>query len=483
MTAKERSAAGSRIPVSGAPLRVVPPRPSILGVVVTRNEWPLVGAAITHALNHHVDTVYVIDHGSSDGTVTGLMQLQSTWGEALKIYRFDDVPFLQEAMNATIVELTRDLCHEWLYIFDADEFILTPGNAGLRAILADIPPEFDAVRYPLDHYVPPRDFDGENLARLCEFKLFRCRERAPEQPLEIISREIESGRRLFYEIPFDSKVIARRRPGMWLAAGAHVIRGIDSPREYAGKDLGLRCAHLTYLSLKRLEQKADLGASHRLNRFPAHHGWQNQMLARLAAAGQLERYWSHHSYAAAGRGAGDIHPSLAVDSDYTLSVTRTVTSFNRVLQRPRSAAATVAERVIAEPVPARSILASLRSIIDRAEAIEERRHHLEEGTHRLCDSLAEATRTIAELQTELGNVALRERAHTETEALLLAERNRLAHELALARHDFTRPSVTARNFARHLPGALKRRMLNLVRRARPHLRIGAPRSYLRRREV
>jgi hypothetical protein len=43
--------------------------------------------------------------------------------------------------------------------------------------------------------------------------------------------------------------------------------------------------------------------------------------------------------------------------------------------------------------------------------------------------------------------------------------------------------VTARNFARHLPGALKRRMLNLVRRARPHLRIGAPRSYLRRREV
>ena len=64
---------------------MTPPR--ILGVVMARDEWPMVALAITHALSGHVEHVAVLDHASTDASRTGLERLQQEfhfyfWKEA-----------------------------------------------------------------------------------------------------------------------------------------------------------------------------------------------------------------------------------------------------------------------------------------------------------------------------------------------------------------------------------------------------------------
>ena len=59
--------------------------PLIHGLVMARNEWPLLEVAVTHALVHHVDMVHVLDHASTDGTPAGLARLRREWGDRLEV--------------------------------------------------------------------------------------------------------------------------------------------------------------------------------------------------------------------------------------------------------------------------------------------------------------------------------------------------------------------------------------------------------------
>lgn len=59
-------------------MKAVVPPPRIIGLLKVKNEWPLLAVTLTHALRNHVDAVYVLDHGSTDGTAAGLAALQAS---------------------------------------------------------------------------------------------------------------------------------------------------------------------------------------------------------------------------------------------------------------------------------------------------------------------------------------------------------------------------------------------------------------------
>ena len=40
--------------------------PKVFGLIQAKNEWPPLALSISHALMHHVDEVYVLNHASLD---------------------------------------------------------------------------------------------------------------------------------------------------------------------------------------------------------------------------------------------------------------------------------------------------------------------------------------------------------------------------------------------------------------------------------
>lgn len=128
----------------------------ITALLNIRNEWPLAAVAIVHCLLHHADDLYVLDHGSQDGTAAGLARLRnSPLGERLHLYELGEPAFHEEAFRNALVEIAQASEPGWIYSLDADEFLWAP--SGLRPLLAGIPPAIQCLSYPLENWVgPPR---------------------------------------------------------------------------------------------------------------------------------------------------------------------------------------------------------------------------------------------------------------------------------------------------------------------------------------
>ena len=124
----------------------IPAKPRILGYVMARNEWPLLGLSVMHALNSGVDRIVIIDHCSNDATREGLRVLQSFCSDKIVVYRVDDPQYLQEATTALVMALVDADSFDWVYVFDADEFVLLPPEMKLGEMLSRVPPKVEAVR-------------------------------------------------------------------------------------------------------------------------------------------------------------------------------------------------------------------------------------------------------------------------------------------------------------------------------------------------
>ena len=136
----------------------------VLGVVMARDEWPGLALSIVHALDH-VETVLVIDHASIDGTAVGLEQLRSSFGDRLHVIRLDGVPYWQDAVvNLALAEFGTEE-YEWIYPFDADEFLIVGPPSTLSELLDAVPHHCVAARYEVQNFVAPHDFDPSALAQ------------------------------------------------------------------------------------------------------------------------------------------------------------------------------------------------------------------------------------------------------------------------------------------------------------------------------
>ena len=135
----------------------------VLGCVMARDEWPLLGLAIEHALAGHVEHVVVLDHASTDGSRVGLNALRECRPGQLTVIRLEDPYFNQEAATALLIKAGPSVVYDWVYVFDADEFILPGNGRRLGAVLDEADAKVDAVRYEIHNWVTPRDFDGHDI--------------------------------------------------------------------------------------------------------------------------------------------------------------------------------------------------------------------------------------------------------------------------------------------------------------------------------
>lgn len=96
----------------------------------------------------------------------------------------------------------------------------------------------------------------------------------------------------------------------------------------------LFCAHLTYPSLGRLHLKAAIGRNKMRNGFPRDHGWQNQMLARIADAGGLDAFWRRHSVGPWGPPTLATGATIVEDGTFAASLVKTLALLDEALRAP-----------------------------------------------------------------------------------------------------------------------------------------------------
>lgn len=275
-------------------MSATPAAPRVVGLLKVRNEWPLAALALVHALGQHADEVYVLDHGSSDGTAQGLALLKaSPLGERIHLVRHDDEAFIEEAFMNALVEVCQASRPDWIYPFDADEFLLAP--AGLRPLLASLPDAIQSLHYPLENWISTPSFDeSDPLA----YRQLRVRS-LPDFPLTPsldprLMEAIIAGDLNYFRLPFGNKVIFRNSSLAWLAAGAHELRPSFRSQSLFAHRSRLRAAHLPLISHGRLRRKCSAGRRTVLDGMPPWTNWQLQMFARIEELGRLDDFWSRH---------------------------------------------------------------------------------------------------------------------------------------------------------------------------------------------
>lgn len=269
--------------------------PRVLGVLIARNEWPLLGISITHALVNHVDELIVVDHSSTDETQSGLAALQKRWGNKIQVLHLCEGTFHHEETNLMLKTLYENRNFDWVYPIDADEFLITPNNISLKQLLAQVPEYNKVARYELHNFVAPSDFVENDFQRYGELH-----EKAlvlPDFQLthETIFETVVNGNLNFYDVPFASKVMFRLPQDSWAIGGSHSILGVERESEFKFSEDETFVAHLPFLTRNRLMLRVTQGQDLAKSGYSRDHGWQSQVVNQMAIEGKLDEYWKRNS--------------------------------------------------------------------------------------------------------------------------------------------------------------------------------------------
>jgi hypothetical protein len=288
----------------------------VAGVMIVRNEWPLLAASVTNLLLQHVDRLWVFDHASTDDTAAGLSALREVFGDRLTAVRFGDVPYLQGAFVTMALALISSEPFDWVYFVDADEFPLVPVTP-LRDLLGAVAKDVDVVRYEVDNWIAPSSFRTLRVRDLAGVEARSLPNAFMHLSGELLAEQVRAGEANFFDIPFGSKVMVRLGSTMWLRAGAHEVGDRLGGSEYYLDRAQFRVAHLPFLSFERLQRRADHARQLEAIGVDADHGWQSHLVGSFTDDRAFEDFWSRHSIGTSHRAPG---LRYKVDSSFASSL-------------------------------------------------------------------------------------------------------------------------------------------------------------------
>lgn len=288
----------------------------IHGVVIARNEWPLLGLSISHALFYHVDKVFVIDHSSTDDTSNGLAELQKFWPQRIEVFRYEDSLFDQEALTNVLLAISNKENPDWNFIFDADEFLVSPTKKNLKDLLSGLGEKWNAIAMQLENYIVPLGFTD---TRLDDYLLINQYVTSVNHvsDRDEFHKQVKRNEKLLHEFRVPSKVLVKNNSGDFVDAGQHQLKYgdgkfwelWDTTVAASNKEDWLIC-HLPYTSLKRFKARKDV--HERINNNFANKVFAKTITPNEDIAQMWDRLQTH---------PGDTNPLLVNDSSFSESFT------------------------------------------------------------------------------------------------------------------------------------------------------------------
>lgn len=260
------------------------PRPTIFGVLMTRNEVDILRLNIIYHLHTNCDRIIVTDNGSTDQTRSVLKRL------AKKL----PLDWTTEAGQADQGEVVTEMLHEarvkgadWVIPLDTDEFWRTRWR-DLPDILAD-DTESGALEVSRVEYIQARDQRRSNARGA-----LRATMRVPE-PLRGVEAidDFLSERRSMFETEPQPKLIIRATPDVAVRRGGHTASGLAGSVKVTQE---IKILHVPLRSRKALERRAGLGAREAAAGTEKYEAIQSKYWSRLGAEGRLTDGWNAHSY-------------------------------------------------------------------------------------------------------------------------------------------------------------------------------------------
>lgn len=315
--------------------------PKVFGLIQAKDEWPLLALSISHALMHHVDEVYVLNHASEDRSSEGLQHLQELWKDRIHIFNWYDDQYRQEVFTNALIMISQTSSPDWLYVFDADEFLITKEFRSLKSIVSDVDQEYSAIRYEVQNWISTEEFDETDLNH---YRMLQYRSVANsfiQMHPTVYVDEILNGNLNFFDVPFGSKVIFRNDGALWLGAGAHSIRRPLRSHTLAVSSDELRVAHFPLLSRRKLGRKVNHGQRLIQDGFPSTHGWQSQMIYKFSQKNELDEFWRSHTIGSGNDSSKRTLPSLIIENGFLQTIEPTLRFVEKSLD---SSILTVTER-------------------------------------------------------------------------------------------------------------------------------------------
>ena len=261
----------------------------IIGFIQAKNEYPLFMLSISHALNNGVDEVYFLDDSSDDDSIQGIKKLKEIWKERLHVVFSKDKTFSQEEKINLLIRTANPSIGDWIYVFDADEFLAVKNNQSLKVILESCKQE-DIISYPVLNWYSYHDFDDSNIENFKKIQ-YRAIPFNFENNSDLQSDQIYNEEATFFDFQFVPKIIFRFSEDAWVLAGAHELKLPTGKSNQIKEVQNFEAIHLSYLTKKRLIKKASQGLAHIKEKRPSWHGWQNQLLYKLQSENKLDRFW------------------------------------------------------------------------------------------------------------------------------------------------------------------------------------------------
>lgn len=258
---------------------------SVAALIMVRNERHVIATCIGHLLTTiGVDRVYVVDNGSSDGTLEILHRIART--TARVVVHSDDGAFRQgEIVTALAQRATADGA-TWLLPTDADEFLwLRPGQS-----LATLCQRDDIGGYRIDvcNFMQTRFVrrDGPGaLATMCVAAI-------PAGSPADGQAWVTAGTIPFIRIAYPSKVLLRADPSLTISFGNHDATGMTGPLTPLTEGVIL---HAPMRSFDRMQRRAEAGRRAQIVTPEPNQSWHVKRIAAMNAEA-LEADWRANTY-------------------------------------------------------------------------------------------------------------------------------------------------------------------------------------------
>lgn len=260
--------------------------PRLFGVLMTRDEAPLLRINIAHHLAAGCERIIVVDNGSSDETRDILQALARRFPVD---WTRDDGPMNQSDVVTAMAAEARGKGADWILPLDTDEFwhqsrsygeILA--RAGLRGV--------GALKLRRVEYIAPRD-----ALHTDERALLRATRRVEGVLFDRAHRaEFERGERSMFELEPPAKLLLRTAPGLVVHRGAHDADGLAGPVEASGD---VMIFHVPLPARDAIEHRIEHGRRIAEVSDDPDVAAQNRYWLRMASEGRTEEAWRAHSFA------------------------------------------------------------------------------------------------------------------------------------------------------------------------------------------